>query len=72
LTGGILSIKRRNFALSIIGICLVLVSGFTTIIGLAAEPNGGAVAGGLMFGLPIVILSVLGVIFASVSKGEFA
>jgi hypothetical protein len=70
LTGGIFSIKRIHFALSIVGISLVLVSGFVTIIELAAMGNYAWVVG-LLFGLPIVLLSLLGVIFAGISKGEF-
>jgi hypothetical protein len=65
LTGGTLTIKRKNFTLSIIGICLVLLSGSVTII-------VWGVWGSILFGLPIVLLSILGLIFVAVSKAEFA
>jgi hypothetical protein len=64
LTAGILTLKRRVFALAIIGISLLLVSGVITSI---AIPYAGWI-----FGLPIAILSILAIIFTAISKREFA
>jgi uncharacterized membrane protein (DUF485 family) len=66
--GGIFSIKGEHFALSMVGISLVLVSGFVTMIAFALVEYG---SWGLLFGLPVVILSVLSGIFTAISKGEF-
>jgi hypothetical protein len=64
LIGGILTLKRKHFALSITGISLVLVSG---IIVSVVIPYGC-----LVFGIPVMILSILGVTFTSISNKEFA
>lgn len=71
LTGGILSIRRRQFTLSIVGMSLGLVSGFVTMIVAGGLVRDGSWVGALAFGLPMIILSILSVIFAAVSKGEF-
>ena len=70
LTGGIFSLKRKYFALSIIGMYLVFVSGVATMIGFEAAEYSSWVTG-LPFGLPVIILSSLSVIFITISKGEF-
>jgi membrane protein implicated in regulation of membrane protease activity len=70
LTGGIFSLKRKYFALSIIGMYLVFVSGVATMIAFALAEYSSWVTG-LPFGLPVVILSILSVVFTSISKGEF-
>ena len=64
LTAGILTLKRKVFPLAIIGICFVIVSGIVISI---AIPYGAF----WIFGVPIAILSILGVIFAAISKREF-
>lgn len=63
--------KRKHFALSVFGASLVLVSGFVTIITLATDQYGEWGLD-LLFGLPVILLSILGIIFVAVSKGEFA
>jgi len=69
LTGGIFSLKRRHFALSIIGTSFVVVSGVITMEAIAIT---GSWSFGLLLGLPPVLLSILGLIFVAISKGEFA
>jgi len=70
LTGGIMALTRKNFTLSIVGICFSIVEGFMIIIaGGTAENNG--LMGGLLLGLPIIVLSILGLIFVTISKAEF-
>jgi hypothetical protein len=68
LTGGIFSIRRRHYALSIFGMSLLIVLGFFALL-LAALL--GSLFIGLLFGIPIIIPSILSVIFAAISKGEF-
>lgn len=70
LEGGIFSIRRKSFKLSIIGASLILLCGFGIMLVLAPLRYGSWVPS-LLFGLPIVFLSVLGVIFTNISKGEF-
>jgi hypothetical protein len=70
LMSGIFTLRRKHFALSMIGVSLVLVSGFVIIRSL--EVMGyEALMGYLVFGVPIVILSLLGLIFAAISRNEF-
>jgi hypothetical protein len=70
LMGGIFSLKREYFALSIIGMYVLFVSGVATMIAFALAEYSSWVSG-LPFGLPIVILSILSVIFTTISKREF-
>lgn len=62
LTGGILTLRRKVFVLAIIGISLVLISGIIISV---------AIPIGFIFGIPVMILSILGLIFTSISKREF-
>jgi hypothetical protein len=70
LTGGILMLKRKRFGLAASGVSIVLASGIANIIVVGAQ-GAYAIASALVFGLPIVILAILGVVFTAVSKGEF-
>jgi hypothetical protein len=70
LTGGIFSTRRKLFALTIVGTTLVIVPGLVTIVAFALVGYNSWMVG-LLFGLPIIILSVLGVIFAAISGSEF-
>lgn len=69
LTGGILKIKRKSFALAIIGSCMVQLSGFIMLITTALSCDIFIV--GLVYGMPIIILSNLSLIFTAISKQEF-
>jgi hypothetical protein len=69
LTGGIFSTERKQFALSVTGTSLVLAFGFVMIFTSALT---GSVAGGLLFGSPVLFLSFLSMIFVGVSKGDFS
>jgi hypothetical protein len=75
LTGGILTLKRRLFPLAIFGTSLVLASGFVIVMTFAMGPfyahiypNWAII---LLFALPILVLSILSVVFTAISKGEF-
>jgi hypothetical protein len=70
LAGGICAIRRRRFALAIAGTTLLLVSGLVTIAVFALQ-GYYAIVLGAMFGLPVLIISILALIFVAVSKGEF-
>lgn len=61
LAGGICSIKRRNYAFSIVGACLVIVSSVVDFV----APDMW------VFGVPKLVLSVLGLIFTAVSSKQF-
>jgi hypothetical protein len=69
LTGGIFALRRRRIALSIFGISLLITSGI--MMSLPFWVMGYTISN-WVWGLPIVILSVLSVIFVAVSKGEFS
>jgi len=68
LTGGIFSIRRRRFGLSIFGMSLLTVMGFFVLL---VPALFGELFGALLFGMPIVIPSILSVIFVALSEGEF-
>jgi hypothetical protein len=71
LTGGIFTLMRRRFVLCINGMVLIMISGFVTVGAFVLILwNGWGT--GLLFGLPCIVLSVLSIIFASVSRGDFA
>jgi hypothetical protein len=71
LTGGIFTLMRRRFALCLTGMILIMISGFVTAGAFVLILwNGWGM--GLLFGLPCIILSALSIIFASVSRGDFA
>lgn len=70
LAGGICAVRRRRFALAIAGAILLLVSGLVTIAVFALQ-GYYTIVFGAMFGLPVLILSILAVIFVAASKGEF-
>jgi hypothetical protein len=70
LTGGILTLRRSHFALPIIGESLILLSAFVTMILFSAAGYDAWIVG-LLFGLPVMILSILRIIFTGISKKEF-
>lgn len=70
LMSGIFTLRRKHFALSMIGVSLVLVSGFVIIRSFEAMEYE-ALMGYLVFGAPVVILSLLGLIFAAISRSYF-
>lgn len=71
LTGGIFTLMRKRFVLCLVGMILIMVSGFVTVGAFVLILwNGWSI--GLLFGLPSTVLSVLGIIFASVSRRDFA
>lgn len=71
LSGGIMSLKRRNIALGILGACCMTYSGIA--VTLAFGLMGYGLLGwayGLAFGVPTIGLSVLSLIFIGVSRSE--
>jgi hypothetical protein len=69
LAGGIFSIKRKHFALTIVGMSFLLVGGFISVFESAIL--GGYWSYGMIIGMPIIILTMLSIIFVGVSKNEF-
>ena len=70
LMSGIFTLRRKHFKLSIIGVSLVLASGFVITMSFG-ELGSSALVSGLAFGIPVVVLSLLGLIFAAISRNEF-
>jgi hypothetical protein len=62
LTGGILTFKKQYFPLIIIGISTEMASGVVTSI---TFPNS------YVLGAPILVLSIIGLIFTAISKNHF-
>jgi hypothetical protein len=65
LAGGIMTLKRKNFTFSIIAMCFMIVKGATSVI-VPGELLGVAI------GIVIMALSVLSLIFTSISYKEFS
>lgn len=72
LASGILSLRRKHFALSIAGLSLLILSGFVIIFGFAMRGYRTALSDGLIFGVPIIALAILSLIFVAISKQEFS
>jgi len=62
LTGGILALKRRVFPLAMIGMAILTVAGILSFV----EPIVG-----IIFGVPMLVLVILAIIFTGISKREF-
>jgi hypothetical protein len=69
LTAGIISIKRKHFDLSAVGISSLLVGGLFSIFGIGI--SSGVWSLGMIVGISIIILAILSIIFVGVSKNEF-
>jgi hypothetical protein len=72
LASGILSLKRKYFAVALAGQSLVILSGFIMIFGMAMRRYSPALTDGLIFGVPIIGLVILSLIFVAISKQEFS
>jgi hypothetical protein len=72
LTSGILSLKRRYFGMSLAGLSMVIFCGFAIIFGMAVRGYRQAVADALGFGVPIIVMAILSLIFVAISKKEFS
>ena len=66
LTGGIMILKRKKFAFAIIAMCFMMVKGATFII------STGGDFWGLFIGTDIFALTLISLIFTSISHKEFS
>jgi cation transport ATPase len=69
LTGAVLGLKRKQFAVSITGAVFVLVAGVLHFAMFAVGYAGIIFV--LFFGIPIIILSIIGLILLAIRKKEF-
>jgi hypothetical protein len=69
VTAGVASLTRRYYSMSIIGDIIILISGLATIKGLYGDPHGYFVAA--IFAPPILVMPILSIAFAAMSKNEF-
>lgn len=70
LTAGILTLNRRNFDHCLTGGLLTVFEGFLIVFAFAHQYLGSWIIGAL-FGVPIMVLSALALLFVSISKEEF-
>ena len=63
LTGGILTLNRKMFPLALTGMALMMLAGILFFV--------VSLEWGVILGLPIVVLTVLSIIFISISRREF-
>lgn len=65
--GGTMSLRRKNFVLAKVGVCLTMLSGFVAIpaFGTMFFPR-------LLLGIPIIIFSIPSLIIIIASKTEFS
>jgi hypothetical protein len=66
LTGGIMTLRRKNFVLAILGACFLITKGCTFIVA-----TGGVLLGSVL-GIVTLALSIIGLIFVSISYKEFS
>ena len=66
LAGGIMILKRKNLAFSIIAMCFMVVKGATFII------STGGDFWGIFIGTDILALTIISLIFTSISYKEFS
>lgn len=72
LATGIFLLKRRHFGFSLGASCLLLLFGiFNFLAFLATGDSGSGLFLALYMGLPVVVFSILSVVFVSTSKNEF-
>lgn len=69
LAAGIQFLRRKQFVFAMVGTSLLMLSGFVNFF-MPRMPYSGYVWA-LMFGLPIVFLSLLGLVFVATRKREF-
>lgn len=76
LTGGIMSLRRKNFVLSIVGSSYLLVTdlvGWISLFFLTIRPLLiEEILVNLLIALPVIVLEILSVIFVAISKKEFS
>lgn len=77
LTSGIMSLKRRHFAMTAFGICFIVVAGFVNVLVFGVPMGFGYTSSiypilmSMSFGLPILVPSILSIIFVFLSRREF-
>jgi predicted transcriptional regulator len=71
LSAGIFSLKRKRFVFSLIGMSLLLVPGIASVITFLVTGTTTGWLFALFLGSPVVVSSIVSVIFISKSKGEF-
>ena len=69
VAGGIFSTKSKHLTFVLVGISFLFTAGLTTVI--AAGLTSYVLFAWLLFGMPIVILSAIAIIFAVSSKYQF-
>jgi hypothetical protein len=77
LTSGIMSLKRKHFAMTAFGACLIIVAGFVNLLVFGVPMGFGYTSSiypilmSLSFGVPILVPSILSIIFVFLSRREF-
>ena len=71
LTSGITSLRRKHFALSVFGVCFMIIADSIIVLATVLMPYPGLPIG-LVLGLPVVILSNLSLILITSSREEFS
>jgi hypothetical protein len=69
ILGGLLLARRKHFTFSLVSLSLVCATGVSTVT--AAGLTSYTLFAWLLFGAPIVILSILGITFAIRSRSEY-
>lgn len=70
LAAGIFSLKRRMFVHCLVGGIVTVAEGFLLVLVFAQQWDSSWVVG-LTFGVPIILLSSIGLFFISLSKNEY-
>ena len=71
LAGGIMALRRKHFIISLVGVCFMIVADSIILAATILMPYPGLRIG-LVFGLPVLLLSKLSLILIASSKTEFS
>jgi len=71
LLGGIMGVRRKYIALVITGAFMVMAAGFVNITIITRAHYSTVMTDALLAGLPIILVSIFGLILTVVSRDEF-
>ena len=68
LVGGIAALKRKLYEIALLGVSVIMLSGFVDVVALAARHRILLEA---LLGMPVLILAILSLVFIAISRTEF-
>jgi len=68
LVGGIAALKRKLYEIALLGVSVIMLSGFIDVVALAARHRILLEA---LLGIPVLVLAILSLVFIAISRTEF-